>query len=849
MPILRPARLLPALLLSLLPSILYPSSPKPVVFDSFTYTGRDAISADPLPAGYYRNPILAGFYPDPSICRVPGKNPDAPADYYLINSTFAYFPGIPIFHSRDLVNWTQLGHVIDRPSQLDYDGLGVDRGLFAPAISFHDGVFYVVCTHIDGGGNFLVTATDPAGPWSDPVWLKFDGIDPSLFFDDDGRAWLVNNGNPPDNQPLYPGHRAIWIQEFDTAARKLTGPRQIIVNGGVDLSQKPIWIEGPHLYKRAGWYYLCCAEGGTSTDHSQVILRSKSPTGPFAPWEKNPILTQRDLDGSAPGTVTCTGHADLVIGPDGNWWSVFLGCRPYAPDRWTTGRETFLLPVTWTDDGWPQILPPGQRVPLTAPSPVAASASEPSVVTPLNGNFTWRDDFTAKSLSLFWLTLRGGARTPSALSDTKNQPAPWLTLDSAAHRLLLTPRPEPLSGKHTPAFLARRVQHARFDVSTTFSVPTSLNTAGGLALFQNETHHYAFTVLRSADNALTLAVDCANGSAPARLASTPLPADTSTLSLRLHADGPRLQFAYSFSPDTAVSDPTAWKTLLADADTYPVTVQAAGGGSHFTGAVVGLFAQSNLSANSTTATASPASSLSAATAHVPYPPRGKAEIAHQQLLQKARTGKIDLYFLGDSITRRWDALDYPDFLAHWNKHFHGWNAADFGWGGDNTHQILWRIQNGELDGVNPKVIVLLAGTNNIGRAPKPGAAQDVAEGIAAILATCHAKAPDATVILMSIFPRNDSDVSNKVVAEANALIAKLADGQRVRLLDINDQLADPNGKLFPGLTMDKLHPTLKGYEIWANALTPLLTELLGPRASEDHAPPPTGDIIEPAPKS
>lgn len=339
------------------------AAPGPVTFESFTYTGRDEIAATPLPDGHYRNPILAGYYPDPSICRVGD-------DYYLINSTFAHFPGIPIFHSRDLVNWKQLGHVIDRPTQLNYDGLGITRGIFAPAITHHDGTFYVVCTMVGAGGNFLVTAKNPAGPWSDPIWLGFDGIDPSLFFDDDGRAWLVNNGEPPDNKPLYSGHRAIWIQEFEPAANKLIGPRSIIVNGGVDLSKQPVWIEGPHLYKKDGWYYLCCAEGGTSTAHSQVILRSRAPTGPFVPWEKNPILTQRDLDGNAPNAVTCTGHADLVIGPDNNWWSVFLACRPYAPDRWATGRETFLLPVKWTDDGWPQILPPGERVPLVAKAPV-----------------------------------------------------------------------------------------------------------------------------------------------------------------------------------------------------------------------------------------------------------------------------------------------------------------------------------------------------------------------------------------------------------------------------------------------------------------------------------------------
>lgn len=154
---------------------------EPVAFESFTYTGRDTIFEAPLPAGHFQNPILAGYYPDPSICRVGD-------DYYLINSSFAHFPGIPIFHSKDLVNWKQIGHVITRPDQLNYNNLGITRGIFAPAISHHNGTFYVICTMVDAGGNFLMTAKDPAGPWSDPVWLGFDGIDPSIFFDDDGRA-------------------------------------------------------------------------------------------------------------------------------------------------------------------------------------------------------------------------------------------------------------------------------------------------------------------------------------------------------------------------------------------------------------------------------------------------------------------------------------------------------------------------------------------------------------------------------------------------------------------------------------------------------------------------------------
>ncbi|MFT3830577.1 MAG: GDSL-type esterase/lipase family protein [Opitutaceae bacterium] len=235
-------------------------------------------------------------------------------------------------------------------------------------------------------------------------------------------------------------------------------------------------------------------------------------------------------------------------------------------------------------------------------------------------------------------------------------------------------------------------------------------------------------------------------------------------------------------------------------------------------------------------------SANAGTPHAPFPPWNEnGRIGHQQLVEKTKQGRIDLYFLGDSITRRWGALDYPEFLAHWNQTFHGWNAADFGWGGDSTHNMLWRITNGEFDGLRPKVIVLLGGTNNIGDKPKPGAAEDAVEGIRALLDTLQAKAPQATIVLMAVFPRNDNPESNKAVAEVNARIAKFADGKRIRFLNINDQLADQDGTLFEGMAVDKLHLTLKGYEVWAKNLKPVLTELLGEPAAEDHAPPPTGD--------
>jgi len=532
----------------------------PVGFAWFEYTGSDAVSEESLPKGFYRNPILAGFHPDPSVCRVGD-------DYYLINSTFAYFPGIPIFHSRDLVNWTPIGHVIDRPEQLKYDGLGVSQGIFAPAISHHNGRFYVVCTHVGAGGNFFVTATHPEGPWSNPTWLDVPGIDPSFFFDDDGRAWLVHNGLP-EGKPLYDGHRAIWLREFDLKTQTLVGPPKMIVDGGVDPAKKPIWIEGPHLYKRGAWYYLCCAEGGTGDNHSEVVFRSKSVTGPFLPWEKNPILTQRDLPRDRSYPVTSTGHADLFRGPNDTWWAVFLGCRPYQDGLYATGRETFLLPVTWTEDNWPVILPPGQSVPLVAPRPQLTAASDRTgeTTTPLTGNFTWRDRFTSPTLSPLWVQLR--------------QPHDsWWTLQNPAGPLNLTPRPDLLSGTGNPAFLGRRVQHARFAASTALTVPLALNVSAGLAVFQNETHHYYLGVRRTKDG-LTVFVERWNGKAPEIVVSRAI-SDTPQLELKITGRDASCAFAYA-------SEAGEWKTLLPEADATLLTTQAAGG---FVGAMIGPHAR------------------------------------------------------------------------------------------------------------------------------------------------------------------------------------------------------------------------------------------------------------------
>lgn len=531
---------------------------EPVAFDWFEYTGKDKTLDRALKAGEYHNPVLSGFYPDPSLCRVGD-------DYYLVNSTFAYFPGIPIFHSKDLVNWEQIGHVIDRPGQLKYEGLDVSGGIFAPALSYHEGLFYLICTQVGTDGNFVVTAKDPAGPWSDPHILQFGGIDPSIFFDDDGRAWVVNNDGP-DGEPLYDGHRAIRLQEFDYQNLKMVGPRPVMINAGVDISTKPIWIEGPHLFKKDGWYYICAAEGGTGPGHSQVVFRSKKVDGPYEPWDRNPILTQRDLDPSAPGAVTCTGHADLEIGPDGKWWATFLGVRPYDRDFSPMGRETFLLPVEWTEDGWPMILPATDRIPLYAKSPKGAGVkSNPGL--PLSGNFTWRDEFGGKTLSSAWIMLRAPKETW------------WSLSQSGTGRLMVTPRAEQLTGKSNPSYLGRRVQHPEFSASTMMAIPRESGVTAGLAIFQNDKFHYFLAVQGGEKNA-TICLERVKDGVREIVAREPL-AKSSSVALRIRANGPSCSFDYAVKPGD-------WKTLSADQDARMLTTAVAGG---FVGATVGPHAR------------------------------------------------------------------------------------------------------------------------------------------------------------------------------------------------------------------------------------------------------------------
>jgi xylan 1,4-beta-xylosidase len=526
----------------------------------------------------FYNPVLAGFYPDPSVCRVGG-------DFYLVNSSFAYFPGIPIFHSTDLAHWEQIGHVMDRPEQLNLDGAGVSRGLFAPAIRYHDGIFYVVCTLVDKGGNFVVTATNPRGPWSNPVFLPaVNGIDPSPFFDENGKAYIVYNSIPPNDSSLYDGHRTIRIIEFDALKLATVGKDSILVNGGTDIAKKPVWIEGPHIFHKDGYYYLIAAEGGTADQHSEVVFRSRSLMGPYISYEKNPILTQRHLDASRKDPITSTGHADFVQLPNGEWWTVFLGVRPYqiaGGEYYNTGRETFLAPVSWTD-GWPTIVPGKEEVNYSYPLPlITRDAAKPFQ---FSGNLHFRDEFAEKTLPFQWEFLR----TP------REQ---WYDLTTHRGSLTLKLRSETCAGNGQPSFVAYRQQHLNGSATTNLKFsPAAENEKAGIAVFHNEDHFY-YLCKSVNGGAPVIQLFKSSTAAASRtmelLASHPLPPNGAAgpLGLKIEARGATYAFFYSTTStsSTSAGSHTRWTLLKDSVDAKFVSTRAAGG---FVGCLYALYATS-----------------------------------------------------------------------------------------------------------------------------------------------------------------------------------------------------------------------------------------------------------------
>lgn len=528
-------------------------------FDNFVYEGDDDFyKANPLPddRSFY-NPILQGWASDPSVCT------NGEGDYYLVTSTFVYFPGVPIYHSRDLVNWRQIGYVLDRESQLrNTEGQHVSGGIFAPAISYnpHNKTYYMVTTNV-GAGNFFVKATDPAGPWSEPIMLpEVGGIDPSFFFDEDGRAYIVNN-DEPSYPAEYPGHRSIRIREFDVATDRTVGDWKVLVDKGVNPAEKPIWIEGPHMYKINGRYFLMDAEGGTSTWHSEVIFASDSPWGPFVPYEHNPILTQRHLDPNRPDPVTCAGHADLIQAKEGDWWAVFLACRPIDGRFENLGRETFILPVSWTDDGFPVILEGDATVDLIVRREAATPAPDK-----LQGNYGYRTDFDEPQLGFEWMSLRKGLGSLCSLTEEPG----YLALRCSDAKA---------SEHRTPAMCCYRMQHHKFTASTDVVFDASTpDEAAGMLLFKDENHHYFFAISGIGAERSISVLKFGNMGRSETLATAPLA--RGKVRLKVVSDGLTYGFAYSV-------DGGKESTLCSGVEADYLSTAVAGG---FTGSVIGLYA-------------------------------------------------------------------------------------------------------------------------------------------------------------------------------------------------------------------------------------------------------------------
>lgn len=507
------------------------------------------------------NPILKGFYPDPSIVQVE-------ADYYLINSTFSYFPGIPVFHSKDLKNWKQIGNVIDRTSQLDFMGERMTRGLFAPAISYNNGNYYVVCTDIDHDGNFVVTAKNPAGPWSNPVKIpQVRGIDPSIYFDDNGRAYILYNSDAPDNKPLYSGHRTIRMYEFDPVSLKVIGEEKQLVNGGVDISKKPVWIEGPHIMKRFGWYYLYAAEGGTSVNHSEVVFRSKEVWGPYIPYEKNPILTQRGLPEDRKNPITSTGHAQFVDGPDGKTYAIFLAVRPYEGDFYNTGRETFIAPVEWKNE-WPVINPNNVEVQYSYPASIKEVKQKGTL--PQSGNFSYKLHFN-KQLDPSLVFMRKPDSTAFSLSKKAG--------------LTLKLKSETIMDMESPSFVGKRQQHLYNTVETKIDfAPVVYSEKAGLTIFQSESNFYFMA--KSINNGKDV-IQLFKGNPRERnmelITEAPLDTKSSKLHLKINAEGDTYDFYYS-------ADGKNWSLLKDKVDAKFVSTKTAGG---FVGCIYGMYATSS----------------------------------------------------------------------------------------------------------------------------------------------------------------------------------------------------------------------------------------------------------------
>ena len=501
-----------------------------------------------------RNPVLPGFYPDPSFCRVGD-------DYYLVNSTFEWFPGVPIHHLRDLVHWRLIGHILTRTSQLNLRGIGDSAGVWAPSLSYHDGLFWLVYTTVRTREGifkdvqiFLTTAADILGPWSEPVSVGSCGFDPSLFHDDDGRKWLVNI--QWDARKSHPSFGGIVIQQYDPAQKKRVGPLR-------PLLRKNALIEGPNLYKVNGWYYLLLAEGGTGWNHSISAARSRTIDGPYELDPQPSVLTARADYGNP---LQKAGHGELVQTQAGDWYLAHLCSRPISPERrCILGRETAIQAVAWSEDGWLRLKSGGDGPQAEVPAPKELS-SHPWPEGPV------RDDFDAPMLSPHWQSLRVPAEEP------------WASLTARPGWLRLIGR-ESLHSLFDQSLAARRLTAFRCVAETCLEfAPTHFTQMAGLICWYDTKTHYYLRVTHDEVRGMVLGIVLTDDTAYHELEASEIAVgDWPRFYLRAAINRERLQF--SASPDGIEwqeTGPSLDMTKLSD--DY-------GRGLHFTGAMVGLCAQ------------------------------------------------------------------------------------------------------------------------------------------------------------------------------------------------------------------------------------------------------------------
>lgn len=505
------------------------------------------------------NPILPGFYPDPSVCRVG-------TDYYLVTSTFAYFPGVPIFHSQDLVHWNQIGNILNRKEQIPLENAETSEGIFAPTLRYHDGTFYLITTNVTPTNelnNFIVTATDPAGPWSDPYPLDSSGIDPSLFFDDDGKCYYCGTQNRREGSRYF-GDNEIYIQELDLKTMKLTGESYPAWHGALRGVE---WPEGPHIYKKDGWYYLLISEGGTGHNHAVSIARSKSLKEPFEGYKANPILTHRHLGYSYP--IVNVGHPDIVETQNGEWWMVCLASRTCGGYYRNLGRETYLVPFVW-ENGWPVINPGKGILEDTVVSPNLPSGSVDRVPS--------REDFDSTDFPMNFLFLR-------------NPREDYYSLENRPGFLEIRLAPDTLSSRGTPSYVCRRQQAFDFLAETSVSFdPKAENEQAGIAIYQSQSFNYQFLIGKRGNKSRVSLVKTYQDEAET-VAEALLDRDYQDIYLRIAEQGQELSFTYS-------TDGRLYRTLADHVDARMLSTDVAGG---FVGNTIGLYATSNGKPSTTTA--------------------------------------------------------------------------------------------------------------------------------------------------------------------------------------------------------------------------------------------------------